>query len=186
MQRFNFATLISVSDQRPVATHLPFVVEQEGDDIVLTSHFARGNPQWKDIESKEVLTIFSEPHAYISPKNYDKKENVPTWNYVSVHAYGKAEIVSGENEVHTLLEKMIHAFEPDYRYQWDDLSGDYKHKMIKGITAFRIYVHQLQAAEKLSQNKNEQERNRIISHLSESEHTTAQDIAAYMKENEQS
>lgn len=181
MQRYNFAPIISVSNHRPVATHLPFVVEREEDDIVLTSHFARANKQWEDIASKEVLCIFSEPHAYISPKNYEQKENVPTWNYISVHAYGKTELVSDEEEVMLLLEKMIHTFEPDYFNQWQNLSEVYKHKMMNGITAFRIYVHQLLANEKLSQNKNETERKSIIEDLAGSSLESERTIADYME-----
>ena len=89
MQRFSFATIITAKNNYPIATHLPFLVQKKEDKIILQSHFALANSQWKEIEKDEILVIFSEPHAYISASNYDTKENVPTWNYISVHAYGK-------------------------------------------------------------------------------------------------
>ncbi|MFN4813491.1 MAG: FMN-binding negative transcriptional regulator, partial [Bacteroidota bacterium] len=94
MKRFSFATIITSKDNFPTATHLPFVLTTKDDQIVLTSHFAKANEHWQDIESNSVLVIFSEPHAYVSTKNYDKELNVPTWNYISIHAYGQGKLIT--------------------------------------------------------------------------------------------
>jgi transcriptional regulator len=72
MNQFSFATIISARNNLPVATPLPFLINIKDEQIILTSHFAKANDQWKDIENNQVLIIFSEPHAYISPVNYDK------------------------------------------------------------------------------------------------------------------
>jgi len=184
MQRFNFGIIVTTIELSPVATHLPFVISEKDADIVITSHFAKANEQWKQLESNESLVIFSEPHAYISPKHYDKKENVPTWNYISIHAYGKARIIADEAELFGVLESMMENFEPAYKEQWDSLSTDYKSKMAKGIVAFEIRVSKLESKEKLSQNKKENERKSIIESLSKSEHSTEKLIGEYMQNNE--
>jgi len=181
MQRFNFATIVTSVNEVPIATHLPFVISESNNEIILTSHFAAGNPQWKDIEDKENLVIFSEPHAYISPDHYDKKENVPTWNYISVHAYGKATILSEEEDVFMVLEIMMDSFDANYKAQWKELSMEYKSSMAKGIVAFTIQVSKLDSKEKLSQNKSQNERNSIISSLSESEDMNESTLADYMR-----
>lgn len=181
MMRFSFATIITAHDNVPVATHLPFVVSVENDTIILTSHFARANEQWKNIENNKVLVIFTEPHAYISPKHYDQELNVPTWNYISIHAYGKAKIITAEQEVFEVLENTINKYEASYKQQWDRLPKDYKLRMSKGIVPFEIIVENLQAKEKLSQNKTENERSKIIDSLAESKETNEQLIAGYMK-----
>ncbi len=184
MTRFSFATLITAQNNLPTATHLPFLVSQPDDKIILTSHFARANEQWKDLESNKALVIFSEPHAYISPKHYDKDLNVPTWNYISVHAYGEGRIVTDPAKVRAILEKTIDHYETEYRQQWNTLPEDYKIKMANGIVAFDITITDLQGKKKLSQNKNEIEKQRIIHALSTSENTNEQLIAEYMKEPE--
>lgn len=56
--------------------------------------------------------IFSEPHAYISPSHYDKVESVPTWDYVTVHAYGNAQIIIDEDAKRAAFEEMIIMYEP--------------------------------------------------------------------------
>jgi transcriptional regulator len=182
MREFNFAVLISAHDNKPTATHLPFIIEKAGEEIILKSHMAKANPQWKSFEGKdEVLVIFSEPHAYISPSLYDHEKNVPTWNYVAVHAYGVPEIILSENEVVSLLESMFDEFEKSYKDQWDNLDTDYKNKLLKGITAFKIKVNKLEGKYKLSQNKTDAERGRIIKSLESSEDDIKTTLADYMK-----
>jgi len=184
MQRFSFATIITAKDNYPVATHLPFLVTQKEDAIILTAHFAKANQQWKGIENNTVLVIFSEPHAYISPKHYDKIQNVPTWNYIAVHAYGKAALITEQQAVMNILERTIDNYEQSYKAQWKDLPDEYKLGMIKGIVAFEITVIDIQAKKKLSQNKTANERINIINSLSKSDDTNEQLIAEYMEMNE--
>ena len=184
MKRFSFATVVSSCEGRPLATHLPFLVDESGDDIVLTSHFAKANDHWKHIQDSEALVIFSEPHAYISPAHYQNEQNVPTWNYLSVHAYGPAEWVTDEGEVFKILENTIDYYEAAYRQQWEKLTEKYKQGMAQGIVAFRIRVSELQAKKKLSQNRTPEERQNIINGLSQSPYTHEQSIADYMRKNE--
>lgn len=185
MQRFSFATIITAKDNYPVATHLPFLITQKEDAVILTAHFAKANQQWKDIENNTVLVIFSEPHAYISPKHYDKLQNVPTWNYVAVHVYGKVTVITEQAHVMNILERTIDNYEQAYKAQWNDLPDGYKSGMIKGIVAFEITVTDIQAKKKLSQNKTTNERTNIINSLSKSDDRNEQLIAEYMERNEE-
>jgi transcriptional regulator len=180
MQRYSFATIVTAVNDVPVATHLPFLVEQRDYKIVLSSHFAKANPQAAEIVGKRVLVIFTEPHAYISPSNYEKETNVPTWNYLAVHAYGKATLLAEGQKTADLLAHTISTFEADYLQQWNSLPDDYKQKMMKGIVAFEIVVDDLQAKKKLSQNRSEHEKENIINTLSKSKETTENEIAKYM------
>jgi transcriptional regulator len=181
MERFSFATIITAKDNLPVATHLPFLVTVVQEKIVLTSHFAKANEQWKGLENGMVLVVFSEPHAYISPKHYDKELNVPTWNYLSVHAYGQGTIIYEPEKAMSVLDSTIDYFDLSYREQWKNLPNDYKYGLAKGIVAFQIIVNEIQAKKKLSQNKTENEQRKIINALSESNQTNEQLIAEYME-----
>jgi transcriptional regulator len=71
MQRYSFATLINVIDDLPVATHLPFVITHNGDQVILSSHLAKPNVQAQHLLAGTSLVIFTEPHAYIAPKHYE-------------------------------------------------------------------------------------------------------------------
>jgi transcriptional regulator len=180
MQKYSFATIVTVENGIPSATHLPFIIDKRGDQVVLISHFAKANHQSADVFGCTTLVIFTEPHAYISPAYYEKEQNVPTWNYLAVHAYGKATLIDDKAQVAQVLEKTISFYEADYLKQWNSLPDDYKSKMMNGIVAFEIVVDDLQGKSKLSQNRTEQERNNIISAFVKSADKNEQKIADYM------
>lgn len=183
MKQFSFATIITSENNLPVATHLPFSISVVEDEVILGAHFARANSQWKDFTENPVLVVFTEPHAYVSPKHYDDEVSVPTWNYYAVHAYGNAELVTDETASFQMLGEMIMSYDPEYHVQWQKLPQDYKLKMLKGIVPFQIRVNDLQASMKMSQNKTAAEQERIIKTLSESNNTTDQLVAVYMQQN---
>ena len=182
MQRYSFATIITTGDNIPLATHLPFFISKDADRLVLTAHLSAVNPQAKYIAANTSLVIFSEPHAYISPTHYDKRESVPTWDYISVHAYGKARILEDEASKTRILEQMITFYEPGYMEQWQGLSEKYKTGMMRGIVAFELVVTDLQGQKKLSQNKTGAERERIIRQLEKSDNGVERDLANYIKD----
>jgi transcriptional regulator len=169
MRRFSFAVVVSVSEGRPVATHLPLTVKVEGDLVLLRGHFAKANPQWRDIEGSEVLAVFNGPHAYVSPRHYDAFESVPTWNYLAVHAYGEARVSRDPAANEELLYELIGANEPGYRDRWEQLPERYREGMLRGIVGFELRVTRLEGKAKLSQNKTEEERRRIAEALVSSE-----------------
>ena len=181
MQRYSFATLVTVANSIPSATHLPFLVSRRGEHVILSSHFAKANPQADELLSGNPLVIFAEPHAYISPKHYDQVNSVPTWNYIAVHAYGIPSLIDNVEGKISLLEQTIDFYEAEYRQQWESLPSDFKLKMMNGITGFEITVTELQGKKKLSQNKTEAERNRIVDTLSARPDSNENAIAEYMK-----
>ncbi|TND09961.1 MAG: transcriptional regulator [Bacteroidetes bacterium] len=186
MREYSFALITSNGALVPMATHLPFVCEERDQHIFLLSHFSKANPHWQSLQDgSEVLIVFQGPHAYISPSNYEKKQNVPTWNYIAVHARGLIRIIRDEEDTRKVLEKMIGSYEPGYREQFDSLSGDYISGMIKGIVAFEVEVVQLEGKFKLSQNKTARERENIMHGLAGAGDTTAAAVADYMKSNEE-
>lgn len=181
MRRFSFATLISTKEGTPTATHLPFTVEDREGTFVLVSHFARANDHWEYVENQTALVIFSEPHAYISTQNYDRVLNVPTWNYIAIHAYGTVELISDYGKTIEVLEKTMAYYEPSYQTQWDQFPEAYKVGMAQGIVAFEMTITDLQAKKKLSQNRTETEKQRIIETLGHSRDTNEKLIADYMQ-----
>ncbi|HEX7755388.1 MAG TPA: FMN-binding negative transcriptional regulator [Niabella sp.] len=184
IKRFSFGIIVTTDAAGiPVATHLPFLIEEKEDTLLLRSHFAKANLQWKTIRPQEqALIIFSEPHAYISPSNYEKELNVPTWNYIAVHLYGSGTLITDHEQVTELLNHTIELYEPAQKTKHDALPEEFKTKMMNGIVAFQIVITDIQAKKKLSQNKTETEQKNIIQTLSGSADPTAQLIAAYMQQ----
>src|SRR5438132_13951957 len=88
IDRFGFATLITVVEGRPQVSHLPLLLDRDaGQPGRLIGHMARANDQWRTFDgTTEALVIFQGQHSYVSPAWYEVHPSVPTWNYLVVHA----------------------------------------------------------------------------------------------------
>jgi transcriptional regulator len=179
MRAHPLAVICSNGTTIPHATHLPFIVRETGNEIILVSHFAKINPHVNALQNNgNVLVIFSEPGAYISPSHYEKKENVPTWNYIAVHASGAIRFLETEMEKEKILQETFMTFDPGYQKQWNELSPEYISGMMKGIAAFEITITNLEGKFKLSQNKTISEQNKIAGAPG-----IPASLSAYMKKN---
>jgi len=178
-----FAILISQAAEGPFATHLPLAIHQDGEKVTLRGHVARANPHWRHLESQpQALVIFHGPHAYVSPTNYATQENVPTWNYGAVHAYGEARVFATNDELVSVLDGLISTFERSYAVQWSELGQAYRERMLGHIVGFEIAVTKMEAKFKLSQNRTKQEQENVIASLGASGDTAISGTARLMRE----
>jgi transcriptional regulator len=177
-----FAILISQTADGPFATHLPLAIHQNGEQVILRGHVARANPHWQHLESQpQALVIFHGPHAYVSTTNYVTNENVPTWNYGAVHAYGEARVFAEPEQLLPVLHDLIGTFEARYADQWSELSEAYRQRMLSHIVGFEIAVTKIEAKFKLSQNRTKQEQENVIASLSQSADTAISGTARLMR-----
>jgi len=178
-----FAILVSNVGGIPFATHLPLLVDEAGDHLVVKGHMAKANAHWKSMkEGEESLVIFHGPHAYISPSLYEIRESVPTWNYAAVHVYGEPTLFSDEEGLKDTLHRMIDTFESSYMAQWSELSDEYRSRMMKHIVGFEIKAKRVEAKFKLSQNRTKGEQTRVIQSLSESKDSNISGTAELMQQ----
>ncbi|EST55909.1 transcriptional regulator [Brevibacillus panacihumi W25] len=182
IQENSFATLFSIHNGIPFATHLPLLLNQE--KTYLYGHFARSNPQWRDIQNQTVLTVFHGPHCYISPSWYETNKAVPTWNYVTVHVYGEVELIENEQELMDSLHDLVGKYEaPDSSYNLHELDAEFLLGMSKGIQGFRIKIDRMEGKAKISQNHSLQRQELVIKQLEQIPHPNEQQIASLMKAN---
>ena len=177
-----FATLVVNDGEKPVASHLLMEVVEEDGNIMIFGHMSRANPLWKTFDpAREALAIFQGPHTYISATWYNHV-NVPTWNYVSVHAYGKPELVTEHDEVYALLSRLVKRHEGESDYRMESLPQDFVEKEMKGVVAFKLDVTRLEAAYKLSQNRNDEDYKNIVIELERRADDLSTGVAGAMRE----
>jgi transcriptional regulator len=180
-----FANLVTTVNGRLWATHLPLMLSAEGTK--LHGHVSRANVQWKSFEeAKEVMAIFNGPHAYISSSWYDH-ENVPTWNYIGVHVYGTIRIIEGE-ELLSSLKKLTDKYEARSArpVSVEGMSKAYLDAHIKALVGFEIVIQDIQAAYKLSQNRDKKNYETIIDELEKRNDAHDQEVATEMSKNKSS
>ncbi|EJQ14694.1 MULTISPECIES: FMN-binding negative transcriptional regulator [Bacillus] len=182
IQKNSFATVISIHEDTPFATHLPLLLNKEKTHLY--GHFALQNPQWQDIKNKTVLIIFHGPHCYISPSWYEINQAVPTWNYVTVHVYGEVEFIENEYELMESLHDMVVKYEaPNSSYKLKDIDATYLSGMNKGLQGFKIKINKIEGQAKLSQNQPLHRQELIVNQLEKISNEDEQNISFLMKEN---
>ena len=163
MRAFPFAMLASVADGVPAFTHLPLVVEERGESIVLLGHVAIANPHWRSWnEDQPAIAVFHGPNGYVSPRLYSVREAVPTWNYIAVHAQGRLRTVQDSDGKERILKALIDVHDVPYREQWDELGEEFREKMKRGIVGLEIAVERIDGKFKLSQNRPPQDRASVL------------------------
>ena len=170
-------------DEKPWATHLPFVLgKNNAGEHILSGHLAKANQQWKSISEKDdVLVIFQGPHAYISSSWYNH-ENVPTWNYLAVHVHGKLRLIEGE-ELMDHLKSLTDTYEEGRpnRVRVETMSESYVAGQLRALVGFEIKIEEVKASAKLSQNRDDMNYHQIVEKLKESEFPLDKEVASEMK-----
>lgn len=182
------ALLVSHGEQGLLASHLPLLlVPDEGEFGTLYGHFARANPQWRELQGgAEALVVFQGDEAYVSPSFYPSKAEhgkvVPTWNYQAVHAYGRAEVFDERERLLALVSALSERHEQTRAQPWavSDAPAEYIEPMLRAIVGFALPISRLQGKAKLSQNKSETDRAGVRAGLATSELDTERRLSAAM------
>jgi transcriptional regulator len=187
IERYDFALLVTNGAGGMIASQIPVLSEQRDGKLYLQGHLARQNPQCADFDGKaEALAIFAGPHAYVSPGWYQARPAVPTWNYASVHAYGKARAIDDAAWLDHFLHRLSARHEAREPNPWsmDDEPRPFLDGMLKGIVGFEIAVERCEGKFKLSQNRPAADRPRIVSALEAREDQESHGVAALMRARE--
>ncbi|MFT5665440.1 MAG: transcriptional regulator [Gammaproteobacteria bacterium] len=154
-----FGQLISNSEGRLFSTHIPFSLSN--DKTKLLGHLAKQNPQGKDIEGQEILVTLQGAHDYISPSWY-VGSGVPTWNYQSVHIYGKCKVFNEPSALKNLVETLTNNYESGFTVPWQP---QYNPSILGAIVGVEISISEVQCKYKLSQNRPVQDQEQVIENL---------------------
>ena len=155
MREHNFATLVSMIDGMPFATHAPLLVhEDRAGKVRIEGHVAAANPHGAALaDDAQVLVVFSGPHSYVSPTRYRSPHRVPTWNYIAVHAMGRATRIADAKAKLAILARLIAVHEPDFAARFATFDPDLRDSLVGAIVGFEIAVDRLESKFKLGQNR---------------------------------
>jgi len=178
-----FALLIS-DKERLSATHSMFLLNENGGNFYLETHISKANFQAKVLkDGDEVLCDFLGAHSYISSSWYEKT-NVSTWNYEAVQIRGKVKLMNDE-ELYQHLKKLTFKYEKVQKCPMfvENMGEDLIRKEMKGAFGINIIPTEIHIANKLSQNRNDEDFENIILNLEQSDFDNSKKIAELMKEN---
>lgn len=150
-----------------MGTHIPLLLEKDehGKDILM-GHISKGNGQKRALQDgAKVLAIFPGPHAYISPRWYTEMM-VPTWNYIAVHIYGTIRLVEGE-ALRAAVTRLMNNYEGGMPHpvKAEEVPEKTFNDDLRGIIGFSVEIEEIQAAYKMSQNRDEVSHGNIVREL---------------------
>ena len=153
-----FGVLTMAGAEGPLASHLPFVLNEAGDRLAV--HIVRSNPIWKALRGGplDAVMIISGPHGYISPDWYGAADQVPTWNYVAVHLRGTARLLDEgamRGHVDDLSEQFEARLAPKPIWRSEKMDQEAMARMMRMLAPVEMVVSDIQSTWKLNQNKPE-------------------------------
>lgn len=169
--------LVTVTADGPLATMLPMAWDEPGsrpglgDHGALLGHVARNNPQWRMAAVGVSMAIVRGPDAYISPGWYSTKREhgrvVPTWNYVTIHAYGRLVIHDDPAFCEANVRRLSELHEGSRAQPWsvDDAPAGYIAGQLRAIVGVELLIDRVEAKSKLSQNRSAEDRDGVIEGL---------------------
>lgn len=184
MHHHPFVTVVGVDvNSRPVATHIPVLMEEREGRIFLLAHIMKQTDHHKAfLQNPHVLAIFSGAHTYVSASWYKDQQQAGTWNYQAVHVNGKLTFLQ-DDQLHSILQRLTAHFEnnPASPSLVENLTPEYMQRLMKAIIAFEIEVTSIDHVFKLSQNRDAESYRNIIHHLSNGD-VEAKQVAEVMKQ----
>jgi transcriptional regulator len=151
-----FGTLIAQSSGAPVAVHVPFLFQPNERGGLIELHVARANPIHELLAvHPQVLLVCTGPDAYVSPDWYGSPNQVPTWNYIAVHATGRAQLMD-KDWLPAHLDRLSAKFEawlPKKPWSSEAVDPQRLAAMMNAIVGITIEVDALEGNWKLGQHK---------------------------------
>lgn len=165
--------LITSGPSGLLANLMPFLIYADASQHgTLRAHIARGNPHWKELATVEqCLVVFQGPQHYVSPSWYPTKQEtgkvVPTWNYVTVHAWGRPRVIEDAAWLRRQLDDLTLLKEGALPVPWkvDDAPPQYVASQMKGIVGIEIAIERIEGKWKVSQNRPEVDQRGVVAAL---------------------
>ena len=160
IEQIGFGMVFLTTPDGPRVAHTPLLSTGTGQ---VRFHLARGNALSGHLEGATALVTVNGPAAYISPRWYDNRDTVPTWDYVALEMEGRIRRLTDEE-----LEEFLHAaiVRHEARIEGEPWrAGESSEVTWRGlfgaIVGFELDVQAWRPTLKLSQKKSVAERARI-------------------------
>ena len=158
------------AENRPIATQVPLFMEERDGRKILRGHLMRHTDHHKAfMHNSNVLAVFTGRHTYVSATWYSNPHSASTWNYMSVHARGVIRFVEGDALEDVLQMTSLHfeKYNEESPTVFNNVSAEFKQRVMKAIVAFEIEITELDTVFKLSQDRDLKSYDNIITKLKE-------------------
>ncbi|HEX4300961.1 MAG TPA: FMN-binding negative transcriptional regulator [Gammaproteobacteria bacterium] len=185
MRMHPFALLLTPQGNEVQLTHLPFRLDsRRGPQGTLEAHIARINPHCEAIlAGAPCSVVFQGPDGYVSPRWYeDPAKNVPTWNYVAIHAHGRPKPIADPTQLLALIGRLTDEHEAYIEKPWSIREAQaHAEHLAQHILGFELEIEELEGKFKLSQNRSDGDRAGVLKEFAKSKDGGVQEMLGLMR-----
>ena len=161
IDEIGFGVVFAATPAGPRAAHTPLVSTKDG---AVRFHLAKANALARHLAGARALAVVNGPDHYVSPRWYEDRATVPTWNYVALELEGPVRAMEAEG-LEALLEDIGERGEgrlaAGERWTRADTPPADWDAMFGAIRGFELEIAEWRPTLKLSQNKPEATREGI-------------------------
>jgi transcriptional regulator len=179
-----FGLVIACAEGRMTASSLPFTIDQAAGSRWLALHVARGN-RLADLAASggRWLVAVSGADAYVSPRWYASRDQVPTWLYETVQLAGPVRVMSAA-EQRDHLDRLSAAFEarqaPAPPWTAELVTPGRREALMRAIVAIEMTIESVDGSFKLNQHKSDADHTAVAAALAGQDDAGARTIAVHM------
>lgn len=185
MRKHPFALLVTPHAGEVHLTHLPFhLVAGRGPKGTLEAHLARANPHARALQAGAPSTVvFRGPDAYVSPRWYeDPAWNVPTWNYVAIHAHGVPRATEDPAALLGMIGRLTDEHEAYIERPWSVKEArEHVGRLVSQIIGFEFPIERLEGKYKLSQNRSDGDRVGVLREFARNDSDSVMEMLELMR-----
>ncbi|GMM93344.1 FMN-binding negative transcriptional regulator [Qipengyuania sp. MTN3-11] len=150
IDQIGFGMIFLTTPDGPRVAHTPIVSTGDG---AIHFHLSRGNALTRHLDGANALAVVNGPDAYVSPRWYEDRDTVPTWDYVALELEGRVRKMAEEG-LEALLHRLIERNEERLSgepWRAEESSRETWRKLLSGIVGFEMEVLAWRPTLKLSQ-----------------------------------
>ena len=155
-----FGEIFLTTPEGPRVAHTPLL--QSGPDR-LQFHLSLGNALTRHLDGATALAVVNGAHGYVSPRWYDNRDTVPTWDYVTIELEGpirRMDYSETESLLHALIDREEGRLGGE-RWSAEEKSPDGWDRLAGMIRGFEMDIAHWRPTFKLSQKLSAAERKNI-------------------------
>jgi len=179
-----FGVIVASDERGPRASHVPFVIAQRDDSVIVQIHFTARNPLVELADGvRRFMLIVAGDDAYVSNDWYASRDNVSTWLYEAVHLSGVAHLRErDENRGHgDALLRVSEARLPKQPWDLAQMEPSKRESMLASIRVIDLVVDQIEGQAKLNQHKSDEDHVAVANQLARAEATGSRRLAEKMR-----
>jgi transcriptional regulator len=179
-----FGAIVAADERGPRASHVPFVIQQRDDHVIVQIHLTARNPLVELADgNRRFLLIVSGDDAYISNDWYASRDNVSTWLYEAVHLSGVAHLRARDaNRGHgDVLLAVSEARLPKQPWDLAQMEPAKRESMLASIRVIDLVVDQIEGQAKLNQHKSDADHVAVANQLARAEDSGSRRLAERMR-----